>query len=266
MRIKSVPALAVVALLAVMALPFAGCSDTATTANAAERVREASRKSVDADSVAFEMTIGMSGVAGIDIHVTAEGEYDLANRLMTMTMDVFGQETEAVSDGEAIYLRMGMLGDTWIKQEFDGPANPAMGGAGEDPTKVLEWLTEAGDDVEDLGKDEVRGESATHYRVTLDLRETAGKLDAELREQVEQAMEMLGQDSLVVDIWLNEDDLPVRLAYEMSFANSEMQALRDASMTFTLEYFDWGKPVTVTLPDPDDVQSLEDAFGAFLED
>lgn len=258
-------ALAALFLFGLVAFPFAACSDAARTASAAESVRAATTKSVESESVAFEMTITMEGVAGLDLDVTSQGAYDIANGQMQMTMDLLGQQVEAVSDGSSVYLKMPMLGDSWYSQEVDTSASGAMAAVAEDPTKVLAWLTATGGHVDDLGDDEVRGENARHYRATLDMSAAAAELDGKQREQLEKAMELLGEDPLDVDLWVNGDGLPVRLEYAMSFANSAVDELQDARMSFVMEYFDWGEPVNVTLPDPDDVESLEGLLGGLLE-
>lgn len=263
---KPFRAVAALFLLGLAAAPFAACSDAARTASAADSVRAASAQIASHDSVAFEMTIAMEGVAGLDLDVTSAGAYDIEGGQMQMTLDVLGQEVEAVSDGSTVYLKMPMLGDSWYAQEADTSAQGALAAIGEDPTRVLEWLTATGDDVEDLGEEDVRGETARHYRATFDMRAAASELDEEHHEQLEKAIELLGQDTLDVDIWVNGDGLPVRLEYDMSFADSELGELQDASMSFVMEYFDWGEPVSVTLPDPDEVESLEGLLGGLFED
>ena len=263
---KPLRALGALTLLGLAAFPFAACSDVATNASAADNVRAAGANTADSKSVAFDMTITMDGVGALDLDVTSQGAYDIESGEMRMTMDLLGQKVEAVGDGSTVYLKMPMLGDAWYSQEADTSATGAIASVAEDPTKVLEWLTATGDDVDDLGDDQVRGETARHYRTTLDLRRAASELDGEQRDQLEKALELFGEDTLDVDLWVNADGLPARLEYDMTFANSEVGQLKGASMSFVMEYFDWGQPVTVTLPDPDDVESLEGLLGGLLGD
>ena len=253
-------------LISLFAIPFAGCSSKTANAGAAESVRQASERSAKYESVAFEMNVSMDGMQGFDLDTTSEGAYDVKARQMHMTLSVMGQDMEAVLDGPTMYLKTALLGDQWVKQDLEADAFAGTGGLAEDPTKVLEWLAAAGDDVSDAGSDTIRGETARHYRVELDLREAADRLDGDQREKLEQALEALGTDTMPVDLWINSDGLPVRIRYEMSFANSDVKALKNAKTTFAIDFFDWGKPVSVVVPDPDDVQDASGVLGGLLED
>lgn len=239
------------AVLGAAAVVFAGCS-SGSSANAAEAVRAASQNSTEAGSVSFEMKIEISGAPGAAFDTEAEGVYDFEKRQMQMVMDVLGQEMTAVLDGSTMYLKMPFLGEEWVKQDIEEVAGASLEG-GQDPTQVLNWLSASGDDVEELGRDEIRGENATHYRALVNLRDGLDDLGAEQREALEQALEMIGEDELEIDVWVNDDGLPVRVRYEMAFTNSGIEQLEDAVMKFSLEYFDWGKPVRIDLPDPNEV-------------
>lgn len=253
------------AALVLLLVPlFAGC--TSKTASAGETLRQASSNSSSADSVSFEMTIAMEGVGGQDLEVTAEGVYDLAKKRMQMTMGVLGMETRAVMDGSSMYLKMPLLGDDWYTTEAalpDAASNPLAAGF-QDPTQVLAWLQASGNDVEDLGEEDIRSEKAKHFRTVLNLRDAANQLGGEHEAQIEDAINMLETDEMPVDLWINGDGLPVRLQYAMSFENSSESLLADAKMTFTMDYFDWGKPVRVDVPDATQAKDLKDAFGGLL--
>jgi hypothetical protein len=259
-------ALAALFLIGLLAIPLAGCSSKTANAGAAESVRQASQRSAEHDSVAFEMNVAMDGSSALALDVQSEGVYDFESRRMQLAMTVFGQEAEAVLDGSSLYLKMGFLSDKWIKQDLDDESVASAAQFAEDPTKVLAWLAAAGDSVSEVGSEEIRGEQATHYRAQLDLRQAASSLDADAREELESALEMLGTHTLPVDLWVNGDGLPVRVRYEMSFAGSEIEQLKDAKTTFSVDYFDWGKPVTVTVPDPSEVEDASGLLGSLLGD
>ncbi len=252
-------------VLALAAITLAGCSTKEAEAGAAETLRRASSNTASADSVRFEMAINVSGIMGEALTMDAQGEYDLEAGRMHMSMDAIGQQIEAVMDGKTMYMKMALLGDGWFKTELEGQdasGNPLSAGL-ENPTKILAWLQAASDDVTHVGTEEIRGQQTDHYRTTLDLREATEQLDGDAREEVEKAIELLGQSEFPVDVWVNKDGLPARLAYEMTFGDSAEALLQDASFTYTMEFFDWGKPVSVAVPDPTEVTDLEDAMGIF---
>jgi len=255
-KIRFRTGLAISALLALMLFAGTACSSSTPTASAAEAVRAASQNSSDARSVSFEMHLALSGGgAGASFETEANGVYDFEKSQMQMTMDVLGQEMAAVMDDGVIYTKMPFLGEGWMKQDLDelNGGNPLEIGS-QDPTQVLTWLKAAGDDVEEVGTDEIRGEEATHYRAALNLEDALDELDGEQREALERALELLGDDAMEVDIWINHEGLPVRVRYEMVFADSGIKALDDATIKFSLEFFDWGKPIRIELPDPKDVR------------
>jgi len=255
-KIRFRTGLALSALLALMLFAGTACSSSTPTASAAEAVRAAGQNSSDAKSVSFEMQLALSGGgSGSSFETEAEGVYDFENSQMQMTMDVMGQEMAAVMDGAVIYTKMPFLGEGWMKQDLEelNGGNP-LEVASQDPTQVLTWLQAAGDDVEEVGTDEIRGEEATHYRAALNLEDALEDLEGEEREALERALELLGDDGMEVDVWINGEGLPVRVLYEMSFGNSGIKALDDANIKFSLEFFDWGQPVRIELPDPKDVR------------
>ena len=254
------------ALLAIVAVGLAGCSGKTASASAAEAVRQASERGSAHDSVSFEMTGTVDGVPGLALDVSSTGVYDLKAGQMQAEVRFMGQEAEAILDGRTAYLKTPVLGDQWVKQDLEDGSPAGMGLFAEDPTKVLDWLSAAGDDVTAAGSDDIPGQSAKHYRVELNLRDAAARLDGEKREQLEQALELLGSDTLPIDLWINGDGLPVRIRYEMSFGNSQLKQLKDATTTFSIDLFDWGKPVSVKIPDPADVQDATGFLGSLLRD
>ncbi len=249
-------------ILAGLMFASTGCSSTATPASAAETVRLASQKTDSADSVSFEMKVAVSGLGGGNLEMSANGVYDLEASQMQMAMDLFGQKTETVLDGTTVYLKMPLLGESWFKVDAEDAFEQAGGGLNgvlgqQDPTKILNWLSAVGDDVSRVGSDQVRGEDADHYRATLNLRKATAELSGEQADGIDEVLGLIGQDEFPIDVWVNKQGFPVRLTYEMSFAHSEVKAMQSAAVTYSLEYFDWGKPVTVTVPDRADVKELK---------
>jgi hypothetical protein len=263
-RTKVLRFLPLAALTALVALSIAGCSSRQAEATTAETLREASINSASAGSVRFEMSVLVSGLIGEDLAVDADGVYDLEASQMQVNLDALDQDINAVMDGQSLYLKIPMLGSNWYKADLDSEeiASNPLTAVVEDPTKILTWLQATGSDVTKIGTEEVRGEQADHYRTTLDLSKAAAMLDGEERKQAEEALKLLGHNEFPVDLWVNGDGLPVKLTYEMSFANSSEDMLRDASMKYAIEFFDWGQPVTVQVPSGD-VKDLEDILGLF---
>lgn len=255
----------VAALFAVLLLPLlTGCSSK--TASAGEPVRRAGREGASAESVSFEMNVAIEGVMGRDIDITAEGATDLSRRRMRMSLLAMGMQLETVMDGGVVFLKTPLLGGDWFKTDLDRPAAAGypLGAAFQDPAQALTWLTLAGDNVDDFGEDAVRGEPARHYHTVLDLHNMADKFAGEHREDAERMLTALGVSELPVDLWVNGDGLPVRLSYAVSFDKAEVSSLQASKLTFVVEFFDWGKPVTIDVPDASQARDLEEALGSLF--
>jgi hypothetical protein len=241
----------------------AGCSSAAHSANAAEAVRQASQNSSEASTASFEMTIEMKGIPSLDeMKMSAEGVLDFDARQSSMTMNVLGQKSKAVSDGRSVYVQVPVLGGGWYKTTVEGPLLSEGTNGFQDPTQMLQWLAKVGNDVERVGSEKLKGSQTEHYRATLSLKKALEQFPAgEQRDALEATTDLLGGDELVVDVWIGSNKLPAKLSYEMSFANSTVKQLKGVTTNFTIEYFDWGEAVHIALPDPKDVKELGSAFG-----
>ncbi|MFE0675984.1 hypothetical protein [Streptomyces sp. NPDC058867] len=109
-----------------------------------------------------------------------------------------------------------IAGKEWIKVDssavFGDSGSEAYKGGGENgnPTASLKSLKYA-DDVENLGTETVNGQSATHYRAVLD-KEDLGQYQEAYSGEDSMIGDMTGgADSMSMEIWVNDDDLPVRL-------------------------------------------------------
>ncbi|MBD0844067.1 MULTISPECIES: hypothetical protein [unclassified Streptomyces] len=113
-----------------------------------------------------------------------------------------------------------LAGKEWMKIDssavFGDSGSEAFksGGAGGNPADSLKGLKYASD-VEDLGTSTVNGRKATHYRAVLDQKDM-GKFEHAYKGE-DSAINSLtgGADSMTMDIWVDDKDLPVRLKQVM---------------------------------------------------
>jgi hypothetical protein len=113
-------------------------------------------------------------------------------------------------------------------------------------------------DVEKVGSDEVRGVETTHYRAEVDLLKIPESLPPERREaarkSMERAREQFGLENYPMEVWIGEDDLVRRIRLEPS-----MEILgQEISFDMTMEFYDYGTPVSVQVPAADQVQDMTD--------
>jgi LppX_LprAFG lipoprotein len=126
--------------------------------------------------------------------------------------------------------------------------------SGTDPSQSLDLLLAAGTDFREVGEEEVRGVSTTHYEGTVDLEKVAEQVPEEARESYRRLLELSGQTEVPMEVWIDDEGLTRRIAYEQSLADGSTMAL-------TQEYYDFGADVDVEPPPDDEVLDITDLMG-----
>ncbi|MBB5924860.1 hypothetical protein [Streptomyces echinatus] len=128
-------------------------------------------------------------------------------------------------------------GKDWIKVDgsavFGEKGAQALAGDNGSPSASMKGLKYA-KDVTDLGTQTVNGHRATHYRAVVDA-DRMGKLK-DVYGQNSPLAKATGTASVVTDVWVGSDDLPVRLKQKMG------------TMTVTMDFDDFGKTAAVRTP------------------
>jgi hypothetical protein len=267
----------VLLLAALLVLPACGGDSVA-----ADPVAEAATKTTEAGSSRIEFTMAMEA-EGRSLTMRGEGVFDYSPPIGRMTLDLgnlaelAGGElgngrVEFVLDGAAYYMKFPQVterffGKQWLKidleevGELTGADLGALQQANQNPAQLMQFLR-ASDDIEELGKEEVRGVETTHYRARVDLDEAAergaetGELSDEMREQLQAEIERMkaqtGLETLPVDVWLDEDNLLRRMQMDLSFAVKGGQV----GLDMTMDFFDFGVDVRVAPPAADETVDI----------
>jgi hypothetical protein len=147
---------------------------------------------------------------------------------------------EEVYDGAAGYLRVGR---NWTI--FGGLVDPSGPRGPNDPLWPLDALFGARDDGVVVGTDDIRGEPVTRYRLSVDL----GLADARLPAGVSVPGGPYRALSRVpAEVWLDSGGLARRVAVA-----TEPTASAERQVWAVVELWDFGLPVEINPPDPDDV-------------
>lgn len=181
-----------------------------------------------------------------DEQTTMEGAVDLsgdAPRMqMTMAVPELGEMDIIFADGEAYMSMPGLtpegmyllapeelLGDTAELGEADVSAQ-------------WEVWEEGAQEVRLLGEEDVDGQQMRRYQVTVDAQAV---LDASAGDDAAATSMGLEDEVIVYDVWLDEDDLMRKMAFDMEGE--------------TLEMFmdNWGEPQEIQVPEPDQVMDWE---------
>jgi hypothetical protein len=203
-----------------------------------------------------------------------EGRYEGEDSAMTMTMDMGGQQMEMRFVDKALYLKMpeGMPGadpgKPWIKIEpgGDDPMSRALGDMDQmadqnDPRKILEQVEKAGTITATNEDAELDGQDATHYTVDLELAKIAEDNPGGMPEETLREIQEAGVDTIPMELWLNDDDLPIQVVMDLSelvsaAAESSGQEAPQGIGAMTMKYTDWGADVDVTAPADDEIGEM----------
>lgn len=290
MRLARISAASLVAALALGACGGGGdgAETTAGQATAGETAPSASPLALAASetkgvgSSRIDITsIVPAGPGQEPVTLAGEGAFDYASQQGRMTFD-FGallgslgageNETRAeiLYDGTVVYLRIPLFselfpgGKPWIKIDIAATAesqgldlSQLTDASQADPTQVFAYL-ETASDVEEVGREEVRGEQTTHYRATLDLEAAAEAAPSELRERMQAGADQLrsaaGTTTMPIEVWIGDDGLVRRFVLRFSLAGTEPPAESET----TMEFYDFGVEVSVEPPPASEVIELSE--------
>lgn len=262
---------------ALMAFAIAACGGAAV---ALDPVAAVATKTGAADSMRIEMNMTMAGpeFGSEPVAVKIKGVAARGRSAMTVRMPAVGGmdlgQVEVRLAGSAMYVRMPFLQAVapqlkpWIKVDLretgkklgvDLDALMQLGNQA-DPTKALDLLRAAGK-VEELGDATVRGVKTTHYKGTIDLEryvnqlgKTAGTKAA--ARSLRKALEATGVTTMPVELWIDENSLLRRMAYEQTV--SAVAGPAPTTVKMTMDLFDYGVDVKVVTPAADQTSSFEE--------
>ena len=178
--------------------------------------------------------------------------------------------TEVITDHAVVYTHSAQLsqllgaGRKWVKFDAEklgrlaGIDVSALTQSGQDPTQAVRQLRAVSDDIEKVGREQVRGVDTMHYRATVELRRypalvPAGERAA-ARDAIDQLIEMTGAATVPVDVWVGEDDLVRRLAQKLTLKG----AGGPSEIEQRFEFYDFGADVDVRIPPPSEVADVTD--------
>jgi hypothetical protein len=227
------------------------------------------------DAGSYRMTFDMRiEAAGQAIAATGDGEFfeDPLAMHATYRFEELpglpgGAEMEMILDGSTFYMRMPALSDAqglrteWVSMDINEAAPGfesllSLSQGQNDPTSSLSYL-EGITDAEVVGTETVAGVDTTHYHGTVDPREAFHRLaddaDRSAREALAQAKALLGNSSMPVDVWIDQDGLLRRMSFRMEAADD---APTPFAMEMSMEITDYGIEADLPIPDPSDVTDL----------
>lgn len=258
--------LLVLPTLALVVPGLTGCGED--EASASELIRSAPAALEEAGSMRMAMTMEVAGE-----QIEAEGAFDIETESGYMEMDLpepVGGSMESVFEGTTVYMRSDLFGAElppgveWLRIDYDelleseagidlsqltqGSNNPA------DALSGLQAISE--DEVEEIGPEEIRGVETTGYRASIDIEAAYEELDGVIDdEQFEQFTAVYGDEPLDIEVWLDDEGLARRQVMTFEIQGQEVEQ--------SMEFFDFGDPVDVEVPDESDTVDLLDLLPEF---
>jgi len=166
---------------------------------------------------------------------------------------------EMESEGTVLYVKI-PNGKRWASVDTAKIAGVDPSALSANPTAQLDYLKTA-DTVKSLGRDEVRGASATHFQYTVKVDQLMSKLSSNGREQTRAALRQLHISSFPLDVWIDDDGLPRRIAFDWKSTNQGATL----DIATRIDTYDYGTKVDVALPTPSDVRPTNQPAAAFAE-
>jgi hypothetical protein len=272
------------AALTVLGVSACG-GDASAPATPQAAVVQAADRTSDAGSSRASFEITMTGLAPEPLTMTGEGLFDSKERKGRLTMDLSalgagsGQdlgEAEMIFDDFVVYMKFPFLSELqgglkeWLRfdiRELGKEQGFDLGQLSQlnqnDPSQALQYLRAASEDVEELGKEEVRGVETTHYRMTIDLRKVVDQAPEEQREQlraqIDQIVEQSGIQMVPTEVWIDDEGLARRM--ELTYNGMRFAPGEEGDMTMTMELFDFGVEVDIQPPPANKTTDLQDLLG-----
>jgi hypothetical protein len=143
-------------------------------------------------------------------------------------------------------------------EELTDTMSYGLDAANQDPARQVALLLES-PDIDLVGKETLDGEPVDHYEGTITVEDAlasgggADLLTEEQRQEVTDAMREQGIDSYDIDVWVDENDFPVRIrqSYDTGLGPVESE----------MTYSNLGADVSVAAPPDGSVVDFMDLLG-----
>lgn len=220
----------------------------------------------EASSVHMAMQMSVPGVGAITATGDARFGGSKTAERMSMAIPSVG-DMQMVLVGGTFYMELpsslsgalGSSGKPWVKFDLSGsnPLAQALGSEANladqaDPTQLLNQISAAGT-IKSVTHETLNGQPVTHYSITVDVQKMAESMTGADQSE-KQALSQLGISTMPFNIWVNSDNLPVKITTSVAFADPTSGQSQQVQVQ--VAYTDWGKPVTITAPPAGEVTTL----------
>ena len=249
-------------------------------------------------SARFEAVIAMTGGPDAEIPgefaLTVSGAYDLEREASSLRIDMsdlarlagesggdsdlgfmaafLGDGIEMITIGEEAWINWALLAmftgveDKWLATTVDdsGDMTSDVGvSAALQPNELLDMWADAPATIEEIGVEDVRDGTATHYRVLIDADELARSMSAADWNEFEDDLGVTATGEVALDLWIDDEGLLHRYIMDVTDPSGD----EVTAATFSFEVWDHGADVGITPPPAEDVVTEDQmSFGFDTED
>jgi hypothetical protein len=264
-----------------------GPGSTATQAQLVSLLQGARSKATAEKTAHFTQTVVVTPASGAAQTISINGAMDVPNHRTGMSFNMAGMgPAEAVIDGTIIYEKnpkiSPMLGDKpWFKVDpaslknisgspfasiLTGLDSVLKQAQSQDPTSGLSLLAGVSGTVTTVGPATVRGVATTHYTFEVDSARALAKLPADAQAAIKAFTAQLGITTLPMEAWIDGEgrirkihvtvDTSKSVATPSPLLSGLPAPALPRSTELAMELFDYGTPVSITVPAADQVTDL----------
>ena len=118
-----------------------------------------------------------------------------------------------------------------------------------DPTQLINQIAQSGT-ITSVKSEPLNGVATKHYAITVDVQKMIATMGAGSAAEA-QSLSALGIKSMPFDIWVNSDNLPVKITTKLAMSGLTGGGASEVDMTVT--YSNWGESVNIQAPPADQV-------------
>jgi hypothetical protein len=263
---------AAVVLTLVLTLVAIGASGPGSK-DAAAQVELGARTTLAKNTVAIQIS-GSFTVDGRTVPITGSGAADLSSHLEDLSMSFAANGTSIeetlLADGNAADMQITENGQNEIETVLPGkdwvqlPLDSSSDSGSTNILSQLQVLTHQGNTVTSLGSSTINGASVTGYQVTIGKKAMAaaykkavadGGADASV---LENELKNITIKPPTISLWIGSNNLLAREEVALSIGTAGTSVAGDMTMDFS----DYGVPVSVSVPASSDVASYDDFLAA----
>jgi hypothetical protein len=216
------------------------------------------------------MTVNLTGeAAGTNVNGTGTGSIDFTNNAVALQVQVgVDGQKESISEiylGGVIYESIPGLntiapGKSWVSIDLSAlqsadAQNPTTEGLGNNPDVMLKMLAQQGNTVVALGPSTVDGVAVNGYSVTMDPASVAQQLKkANLPTWMQKSVTGLKVHDLGLKVFIDNSGLLRSMETQLTESTT---AAGSVSVDETVGFSDYGTPVSVSAPPPNEVESFQ---------